>query len=67
MGIVSSAESSFFPIPPDAPLLPMALARPDPAYCYATICSVTSVSGGLLGDCIGYLLYDTLGLGLVNL
>lgn len=32
MGAVSFAESSFFPIPPDAMLVPMALARPDRAY-----------------------------------
>src|SRR5262249_11755201 len=49
MGIVSLVESSFFPIPPDAMLIPMSLARPDRAWFYATVCTLTSVAGGLLG------------------
>ena len=31
MGIVSFAESSFFPVPPDVMMIPMSLARPDRA------------------------------------
>lgn len=58
---VSFAESSFFPIPPDAMLVPMCLARPDRAYFYAGICTISSVLGGLLGYAIGYLLYDSIG------
>src|SRR5262245_53533539 len=49
MGTVSFVESSFFPVPPDAMLIPMALARPDKAYFYATVCTITSVAGGVLG------------------
>jgi len=67
MGIVSFVESSFFPVPPDAMLIPMALARPDKAYFYATLCTVTSVAGGLLGYFIGAVLYDSLGLWLMQL
>jgi membrane protein YqaA with SNARE-associated domain len=67
MGIVSFVESSFFPVPPDAMLIPMALARPDKAYFYATLCTVTSVAGGLLGYFIGAVLYDSLGLWLLQL
>src|SRR6202022_1352888 len=47
LGIVSFVESSFFPVPPDAMLIPMALARPDKAWSYATLCTVTSVAGGV--------------------
>ena len=61
MGIISFAESSFFPIPPDAMLIPMSLARPEKAYFYATLCTVTSVAGGVLGYVIGAYLYDTVG------
>ena len=61
MGAVSFAESSFFPIPPDAMLVPISLARPDRAYYYATICTVTSVLGGIVGYLIGWLLYDSVG------
>jgi membrane protein YqaA with SNARE-associated domain len=67
MGAVSFAESSFFPIPPDAMLIPMSLARPDKAYFYATVCTVTSVAGGVLGYLIGFLLYDSVGLWLIKL
>ena len=35
LGIVSFAESSFFPVPPDVMLIPMAMARPDRAWTYA--------------------------------
>lgn len=47
-------------------LVPMSLARPDRAYYYATVCTVTSVVGGLLGYLIGYLLYDSLGHWLIQ-
>lgn len=67
LGAVSFAESSFFPVPPDIMLVPMALARPDRAWAYATICTVTSVLGGLAGYAIGALLYDTVGRWLVDL
>ncbi|MEX0753309.1 MAG: YqaA family protein [Xanthobacteraceae bacterium] len=67
MGTVSFVESSFFPVPPDVMLIPMSLARPDRAYFYATLCTVTSVAGGLLGYFIGAYLYDSLGLWLMQL
>jgi membrane protein YqaA with SNARE-associated domain len=67
MGIVSFAESSFFPIPPDVMLIPMSLARPDKAYYYATLCTLTSVAGGVLGYMIGALLYDSVGHWLIQL
>jgi membrane protein YqaA with SNARE-associated domain len=67
MGVVSFVESSFFPVPPDAMLIPMALARPDKAYFYAMLCTVTSVAGGVLGWLIGYFLYESLGLWLMQL
>jgi membrane protein YqaA with SNARE-associated domain len=67
MGVVSFVESSFFPVPPDAMLIPMSLARPDKAYFYATVCTLTSVAGGLLGYFIGAVLYDSVGLWLISL
>ena len=65
LGAVSFAESSFFPIPPDVMLLPMALARPDKAWTYAAICTITSVIGGIVGYMIGSLLYDSVGQWLI--
>ena len=67
MGTVSFVESSFFPIPPDAMLIPMSLARPDKAYSYAFLCTWTSVAGGVLGYAIGALLYDSVGQWLISL
>jgi membrane protein YqaA with SNARE-associated domain len=67
LGAVSFVESSFFPVPPDAMLIPMALARPERAYSYAFLCTWTSVAGGLLGYFIGAALYDTLGHWLISL
>ena len=61
MGAISFAESSFFPVPPDVMLIPMALARPERAYVLAAWCTVASVSGGLLGYAIGAFLYDSVG------
>jgi membrane protein YqaA with SNARE-associated domain len=67
LGAVSFVESSFFPVPPDAMLIPMSLARPDKAWFYATVCTATSVAGGVLGYFIGALLYDSVGLWLMQL
>ena len=67
LGAVSFAESSFFPIPPDIMLIPMALARPDRAYRLAAWCTVCSVAGGVLGYAIGALLYDSIGQWLIQL
>src|SRR6188472_2544170 len=61
LGLVSFLERSIFPVPPDVMLIPMAIARPERAYLYATILTVTSVAGGLLGYAIGALLYDSVG------
>jgi membrane protein YqaA with SNARE-associated domain len=67
MAAVSFAESSFFPIPPDIMLIPMALARPQRAWLYAGVCTVASVAGGVLGYAIGSLLYDSVGQWLIGL
>ncbi|MGZ8330428.1 MAG: YqaA family protein [Rhodoplanes sp.] len=67
LGAVSFTESSFFPLPPDTMLVPMALARPDKAYHYAAVCTVASVLGGMLGYAIGAYLYESVGLWLISL
>jgi membrane protein YqaA with SNARE-associated domain len=67
LAAVSFIESSVFPIPPDAMLVPMCLAKPKRAFYYAFICTIASVLGGLLGYAIGALLYDTVGQFLIKL
>jgi len=66
LATVSFAESSFFPVPPDVVLVPMALANPQKARLYALVCTIASVLGGMLGYAIGALLYDTLGQWLIK-
>jgi membrane protein YqaA with SNARE-associated domain len=67
LGIVSFAESSFFPVPPDVMLIPMALAQPRKAWLFAAVCTLTSVAGGVLGYAIGALLYDSIGGWIIQL
>jgi len=64
---VSFAESSFFPVPPDIMLVPMCVARPERAWWYAFVCTIASVVGGLFGYAIGALLYESVGLFLIQL
>ena len=44
LAAVAFAESSFFPVPPDVMLIPMCLAKPERAWFYALICTITSDS-----------------------
>jgi membrane protein YqaA with SNARE-associated domain len=67
LAAVAFAESSFFPVPPDIMLLPMSLAQPKRAWWFATICTIASVAGGVLGYAIGALLYDSIGHWLIML
>src|SRR5271157_5416333 len=67
LAAVSFAESSFFPVPPDTMLVPMALARPERACYYAAVCTAASVVGGMLGYAIGAYLYESVGLWLISL
>lgn len=57
---LSFAESSFFPVPPDVLLAPMALARPDRAWRFAAVTTIASVAGGLLGYAIGRLALEAI-------
>jgi membrane protein YqaA with SNARE-associated domain len=53
LAVVSFVESSVFPIPPDALLIPMVLADRARAWRMAAVCTVASVLGGILGYAIG--------------
>ena len=66
LAAVSFIESSFFPIPPDVMLIPMVLSNREKAWWYATIATVTSVIGGLLGYAIGYYAYEAVGLPILK-
>ncbi|USO00995.1 MAG: DedA family protein [Alphaproteobacteria bacterium] len=66
LGVISFVESSFFPFPPDPLLIVMTLQRPNCAWWYACVCTVTSVLGGFLGYLIGYLLYTSVGESIIT-
>ena len=66
LAIISFSESSFFPIPPDIILIPMVLANRIKAWTYASICTVSSVLGGVLGYFIGFFFYNSIGIMIVQ-
>ena len=66
LSLISFAESSFFPIPPDILLIPMSLASKAKAIFYAFICTLFSVLGGILGYAIGYFFFNSVGIYIVE-
>ncbi len=61
LAAVAFVESSVFPIPPDVLMIPMIIAAPHRAFLIATVCTVASVLGGMLGYAIGAFFYGALG------
>jgi len=66
LALVSFAESSVFPIPPDVMIVPMVLSDRGAALRIAVVCTISSVLGGLAGYAIGYFFYDTIGARIVE-
>lgn len=66
LALFSFVEASFFPIPPHPLLGLMCLAEPKKAVRFAAIATLASVAGGILGYAIGWGLYDTLGVQLLD-
>ena len=58
LGLISFIESSFFPIPPDAMIIPMVIAKKKEYLKIFLIASIFSVLGGIFGYLIGYLFFD---------
>ncbi len=67
LALVSFAESSFFPVPTAFMLAPMVLARRSRAWWLATLATLTSVAGGVLGYVIGYFLFEQVGQAIIGL
>ncbi len=59
--VLSFAESSFFPIPPDVLLIAMAVAVAKRSFYFAAVCSVASVLGGMFGYLIGLEFMELIG------
>ncbi len=64
--LLSFAESSFFPVPPDVLLIALAISVPARSFRYACICVVASVLGGVLGYAIGSFGYEAIGRPIVE-
>jgi membrane protein YqaA with SNARE-associated domain len=56
--LLSFAESSFFPIPPDVLLIALCIGEVTRSYRFALWCSIASVLGGMAGYGIGALFWD---------
>jgi membrane protein YqaA with SNARE-associated domain len=61
LALLSFAESSFFPIPPDVLLMALALAKPKLSFRYAFVASCGSVLGGMVGYMLGWGVWDLVG------
>lgn len=59
--MISFAESSFFPIPPDVLQIGLSVAKPKRSYFYAAINTLGSVLGAILGWCIGVWFWEVAG------
>jgi membrane protein YqaA with SNARE-associated domain len=58
LGVLTFAESSFFPIPPDPLLVALALGSPRRALWFAGIATIASVAGGMFGYLLGWGLWE---------
>jgi len=58
LAIISFAESSFFPIPPDIMIVPMVIAKKNDYLKIFLIATIFSAAGGLLGYFIGSFFLD---------
>ena len=67
LGVIAFLESSIFPIPPDAMMVPMVLARRRDAWRIALVATVASVAGGIVGYMIGYFLIGSVGQWIIEL
>jgi membrane protein YqaA with SNARE-associated domain len=59
--VVSFADSSVFPVPPDFLQIALSTARPRRSYHYAFVSAVASVLGGVAGWYIGFALWSMVG------
>ena len=65
LAIISFAESSFFPVPPDVMIVPMVIAKKNDYIKIFLIATIFSTFGGLLGYFIGAFFLD-LSMGVVK-
>jgi len=59
--LLSLAEASFFPVPPDALLIALCMGAYGRWARFALVCSLGSVIGGVLGYLIGHYAFELIG------
>ncbi len=59
--LISFAESSFFPLPPDLLQIALSVSKPRRSFFYAAVSAVGSVLGGIVGWLIGFAAWAALG------
>jgi membrane protein YqaA with SNARE-associated domain len=64
--VLSAAEASFFPVPPDALLIALCMGSHRKWVRFALVCSVGSIVGGMLGYLIGYAAFDLIGHSIIS-
>ena len=62
LGVVSFFESFIFPIPTDAMLIPMVIAKRDEFIKISLIAIIFSVLGAIIGYLIGYIFFNEVGI-----
>jgi membrane protein YqaA with SNARE-associated domain len=62
LSFICIIESIFFPIPPDVMIIPMTLAQKKRWVQIATIATISSVIGGIIGYAIGFFFYKEVGI-----
>ena len=63
---IAVAEASFFPIPPDILLIPLAMGAPSRALWFSALCTLGSVVGAILGYLLGLKFYEIVGLPIIE-
>ena len=59
--LLSFAESSFFPVPPDVLQIALSVSKPKRSFFYATVSGIGSVLGGIVGWVIGAVFWAAVG------
>ncbi|HOP08330.1 MAG TPA: VTT domain-containing protein [candidate division Zixibacteria bacterium] len=65
--LLSLAEASFFPVPPDALLIALCMGSHTRWKRFALVCSIGSIIGGVIGYLIGLLAFDLIGEWMLNI
>ncbi|MUH73110.1 YqaA family protein [Psychrosphaera haliotis] len=67
LALLTFSESVFFPIPPDVMLAPMVISQREKAWFLASITTISSVVGGIVGYMLGAYLYEPVVLPFIEM